>query len=140
MLINKEELRNKELFFTKDHEWIEFQNQVAYTGICSFKLTGFKEIQEVIFNDPFAPKKQGDVIATILYNDYKIQAHMPIDGNIVEINDKLLSENNNLLLQYAETNGWIAMIIPLFPINRQELIPAEIYYLKNKYPKNPKTQ
>ena len=41
-----------DLYYTKDHEWISFQGAVAYTGVCTFKLIGFKEIQQVDFNHP----------------------------------------------------------------------------------------
>lgn len=136
--MNKEASISRDLFYTKDHEWIDFQGQVAYTGVCSFKLIGFKDIQEIIFNEPMGFKKQGDVIATIKYNDYKIEAHMPVDGKIVEVNDKLISGDSKFLLQYAESIGWIAMIFPLHPEERKELIVPRIYQLTNKYNRGPK--
>lgn len=136
--MNKEASISRDLFYTKDHEWIDFQGQVAYTGVCSFKLIGFKDIQEIIFNETMGFKKQGDVIATIKYSDYKIEAHMPVDGKIVEVNYKLTSGDSKFLLQYAESIGWIAMIFPLHPGERKELIVPRIYQLTNKYNKDPK--
>ncbi len=136
--MNKESSISRDLFYTKDHEWIDFQGQVAYTGVCSFKLIGFKDIQEIIFNEPMGFKKQGDVIATIKYSDYKIEAHMPVDGKIVEVNDKLTSGDSKFLLQYAESIGWIAMIFPSRSGERKELIVPRIYQLTNKYNRGPK--
>jgi glycine cleavage system H lipoate-binding protein len=35
----------KDLYYTRDYEWIDFQESVAYIGICSFKLAGIKKIE-----------------------------------------------------------------------------------------------
>lgn len=116
----------KDLYYTADHEWIAFKGTVAYTGICSFKLTGFKEIHSVVFNEPDGFKKQGDVIATVQYNDYIIKAHMPVDGKIVRVNEALQTNNKNILLLHPETIGWIAHIIPSHPYERNGLVlPAD---------------
>jgi len=131
-MINKAP-ESKELFYTKDHEWIEFHGKIAYTGVCSFKLTGFKEIQDIKFIAPIGFKKQGEIIATIKYNDYTIEAHMPVDGEIVELNDKLLCGDANFLLQHAESRGWIAMIFPVMEGERKELLLPYVYHLTNKY-------
>ena len=128
---------NKDLYYTNDHEWIDFKGTVAYTGICSFKLTGFKEIQQVSFGETGGFKKQGDVIATIKYNDYQIDAHMPVDGKVVQMNELLVSGNPNILLQSAETSGWIALIIPSQPYERKKLLLPGQYQMngKSKYAK-----
>ena len=99
---------NKDLYYTDDHEWIDFQGSIAYIGVCGFKLSDFKEIHQVNFKEPTGFKKKGDIIATVIYNDYQIDAHMPVDGKIVEVNETLLSGDQNTLLQHPENSGWIA--------------------------------
>ncbi|SEN98147.1 hypothetical protein SAMN05660816_01801 [Niastella yeongjuensis] len=37
----------RNLYYTNDHEWIDFQGVVAYVGVCRFKLSGFKEIHKI---------------------------------------------------------------------------------------------
>ena len=49
--------------------------------VCSFKLLGFKEVQQITFIEPGSFKKNGEIIAKIKYNDYYIEAHMPADEN-----------------------------------------------------------
>lgn len=122
----------KNLYYTKDHEWIEFQGSVAYVGICSFKLTGFREVQQIIFNIRSGFKKQGEVIAIIKNKDYQIEAHMPVDGKIVQPNDILLSANPNTLLQHAENSGWIALIVPSQPYERKDLLLLKQYQMNSK--------
>lgn len=135
--MNIEKSAKKDLYYTKDHEWIDFQGSVAYTGVCRFKLTGFKQIQEISFNEPSGFKKHGEVIATVKYNDYQIEAHMPVDGKVVQVNDKLISGNPNILLDCAESSGWIAMIIPSQPYERKDLLLPKQYQMngKSKYAK-----
>lgn len=122
----------KNLYYTKEHEWIEFQGSVAYVGICSFKLTGFREVQQIIFNIRSGFKKQGEVIAIIKNKDYQIEAHMPVDGKIVQSNDILLSANPNTLLQHAENSGWIALIVPSQPYERKDLLLPKQYQMNSK--------
>ena len=127
----------RDLYFTKDHEWIDFRGSVACTGICGFKLLGFKQVQQIIFREPSGFKKKGEVIASIRYDEYQIEAHMPIDGKILEVNEELLSGNPGILLLYPETSGWIAMINPARPYERKDLLLPKEYRLngKDKYAK-----
>ena len=128
---------NKDLYYTRDHEWIDFRGTVAYIGICRFKLLGFREVQQIVFNEPSGFKKRGEVIATIRYNDYQIEAHMPVDGKVIELNEVLTSGDQNMLLHYPENNGWIAMIIPAQPYERKDLLLPQQYQMngKSKYAK-----
>jgi glycine cleavage system H protein len=134
--MNNQKTSNKDFYYTTDHEWINFQGSIAYTGVCSFKLLGFKEIQQVIFKEP-GFLKSGDLIATIRYNDYHVEARMPVDGNVVELNETLISGDLNTLLKQAENNGWIAKIIPSQPYERKGLLLPKQYQMngKNKYAK-----
>lgn len=127
----------REIFYTKDHEWIDFQEIFAYTGVCGFKLLGYKEIHEITFNNPEGFKKRGDLIATIKYNDYEIEAHMPVAGQIIEVNKQLFFFDKNILLRSPENKGWIALILPTDPVERKDLLRLKQYELggKSKYSK-----
>ena len=131
-MMNMERTTRKDLYFTKDHEWIDFRGTVAYTGICSFKLLGFKEIHQVIFHEPSGFKDKGEIIATIHYKDYQVKVHMPVECKIIEINNELLSGNNNLLLASPESSGWIAKIAPYQPYDRKDLLLLKEYQMNGK--------
>ena len=135
--MNMEKSTNKDLYYTYDHEWIDFQGTVAYIGVCSFKLSGFKTIHQINFTDHSGFKKMGDLIATVKYNDYQIEAHMPVDGKVVQINDTLLSGDQDVLLQHPENIGWIALIVPVQPYERKDLLLPKQYQMngKSKYAK-----
>jgi len=123
----------RNLYYTNDHEWIDFQGSVAYIGICQFKLLGIKEIQQIVFAEGLDLKKQGEVIASIQYDDYQIPVHMPVEGKIISINDLLLTDDKNVLLQQPEDNGWIALVVPGQLNDKTGLLPPEEYkFFKGK--------
>jgi glycine cleavage system H protein len=135
--MNQQQAATKDHYYTKDHEWIDFQGTVAYVGICRFKLTGFKQVQEIKFIETSGFKKQGEVIATVRYNEYLIEAHMPVDGKLLQVNEKLVAGNPNILLDCAETSAWIALIVPSQPHERKDLLLPRQYQMngKSKYAK-----
>lgn len=135
--MKQENSAKKDLYYTYDHEWVDFQGSVAYTGVCNFKLTGFKEIEKITFkgNDGFL--KQGDTIALIKYKDYIVEVHMPVNGKILQVNELLLGDNKNILVQEPENGGWVALIVPSLPYDRTGLIISKHYQMnmKDKYAK-----
>jgi len=126
------EKNNKDLFYTNDHEWIDFQGSIAYVGVCRFKLLGFKQIEQIEFAENTGFKKRGEVIATIRYNDYQVQVNMPVDGKIISLNDLLSTGQENILLQHAENAGWVAVIAPSQPYERKDLLLPKQYQMNGK--------
>ncbi|MEI9806580.1 MAG: hypothetical protein WDO16_01155 [Bacteroidota bacterium] len=84
--MNTKKATKKDLYYTNEHEWIDFQGTVAYVGVCAFKLSGFKEIHQVICSEEYGFKKLGEVIATIKYSDYQVEVRMPVDGKLQQVN------------------------------------------------------
>ena len=122
----------KDLYYTKDHEWINFQGSVAYAGVCPFKLIGFKEIQQINFSHPLGFMKEGDLIATIKYEDYAIEVHMPVDGKIMDINPAISMGELNILLQQTEGTAWLVLIGPSLPYDRKNLLLPIQYQMNGK--------
>jgi glycine cleavage system H protein len=122
------------MYYTIDHEWIDFQGSVAYVGVCDFKLTGFKDIDKIIFSDTGEFKRKGEPIATIIYKDYSITINMPADGRLIRINEQLLTKSQfTTLLKNAEnSSGWVALISPSQPYERKGLLLSAQYRMNNK--------
>lgn len=131
-MMNTDMNLKKDLYYTKDHEWIHFKGTIASIGICNFKLLGFKEIHKIIFSETGGLMKQGDLIAKIRYKDYQIEAHMPVDGKVSQVNEILLSGFENTLLKQPEDAGWIATIIPSQPYERGGLLLPKQYQMNGK--------
>ncbi len=126
----------KDLYYTKEHEWIDFQGSIAYIGVSNFKLTGFNAVEEIIFNDASGFKQKGELMATIKYKDFLVDVNMPVDGKIMETNS-LFNGDPTYLVKNAETTGWIALIVPSQPYEREGLIVPKLYQMngKGKYAK-----
>ena len=122
-----DKIPERDLYYTNDHDWIDFQGKVAYVGVCRFKLTGFREVQQLLVTEPLGFKAKGQIIASIRYNDYIVDARMPVDGKVVQLNDLLLTGDYSILVQQPEHNGWIALIIPAEPKDRDQLLSPEEY-------------
>jgi glycine cleavage system H protein len=124
---------NRTLYYTDDHEWIDFQGSVAYIGVCRFKLSGFKEIHKIEFREISGLIKQGEVISSIQFDDYEILIHMPVEGKIISINDLLLTEEKVVLLQQPENNGWIALVAPSCLKDKSGLLSSEEYKMRSNH-------
>lgn len=62
---------------------------------------------------------------------------MPVDGKILQMNDKLIDGNLNILLDCSESSAWIALIAPSDPFDRKDLLLPKHYQMngKSKYAK-----
>jgi glycine cleavage system H protein len=67
--IKQTKFLKRNLYFTRDHEWIDFQGSIAYTGVCPFKLKGIKNIDKIVFSQSGIICKAGDTIGSIYYAD-----------------------------------------------------------------------
>jgi glycine cleavage system H protein len=115
------------VFYTKDHEWIDFQGPVAYVGVSNFRFLGFKAIHDVKLNELSGLIKRGEIVAWIKYFDYQIEVHMPVDGTIVQVNRLFVYKSMGLISEHLAKSGWIVSITPAYPLERNELIPSEEY-------------
>ena len=94
------------LKYTKEHEWLKVDGDVAYVGITNFAQG---ELGDIVFvelpnsNDDF---KQNDIFGTIEAVKTLADLYIPISGSIVEINDKLESEPE-LINSDPYGEGWI---------------------------------
>jgi glycine cleavage system H lipoate-binding protein len=63
---------------------------------------------------------------------------MPVDGKVIQINDHFLEGNYELLLHNPENLGWVALIIPFQPDERNGLLLPKEYsmHAKSKYAKS----
>ena len=120
------------MYYTLDHEWIQWQGQVAYVGICTFKLTGIRQIQRVEFQGTEGIRKRGEVLAVLQYEVYDIPVHMPVDGEVLGFNEQLTGENRDGFLELPEQNKWVALIFPSIPTQGDDLLSPDQYLMKNK--------
>ena len=129
-MMQQEPCVNRDRYYTAGHEWIDFCGSVAYAGVGTFKLTGFKVIENITLTAVSGTKAAGDVLAIIRYKDYLIDVCMPVAGEITAVNDWLINGNKNMLTEHAETDAWLFKISPVQPCDRKGLIAPGEYRMK----------
>ena len=102
-------MSEKKYFYTKDHEWINIDENIAIIGITDFAQ---KELGDIIFIElPQVGESftKGDVFGTIEAVKTVADLFMPISGRITELNSNI-EDNPELVNKDAFNNGWIVKI------------------------------
>ncbi|MCJ7524108.1 MAG: glycine cleavage system protein GcvH [Candidatus Aminicenantes bacterium] len=119
------------LFFSKDHEWLRVEGDMAVVGITDYAQ---HELGDVVFVDlPAVGKelKKGDSGANIESVKAVSDVYAPVSGKIVEVNQNL-SNAPVLINQEPFAAGWIFKISMTQASELQELMDEKKYdeYLK----------
>ena len=92
--------------YSKDHEWIEINNELATVGITNHAQESLGDIVFVDLPETGKEVLAGGEVSVIESVKAASDIYSPMDGVIAEVNDQLL-ENSALINQDAENNGWI---------------------------------
>ena len=112
--------------FTKEHEWIEKSDQIIIVGITEFAQDQLGDIVSIELPQVASSFKQNDVMAIIDSVKASSDIYCPVDGEIIEINEKLL-EHPELINQSPYEEGWIVKIKPNNPEQIDSLLSKEQY-------------
>ena len=97
------------LKYTKEHEWLKIEDNIAYVGITDFAQS---ELGDIVFvelpnlDDEF---DQNDIFGTIEAVKTLADLYIPISGKIIAINDKLENEPE-LINNDPYEDGWIVKV------------------------------
>ena len=98
-----------DLKYTKDHEWVKIENDIATVGITDFAQGELGDIVYIEVDSLGENLESESVFGTVEAVKTVSDLFMPISGEIIEINQKLESEpqlvNND---PYGE--GWMVKI------------------------------
>ncbi len=99
----------KNLKFTKDHEWVRIENNIAIVGITDFAQGELGDIVfvEIETEDEFLEKEE--VFGTIEAVKTVSDLYMPLSGKIVEVNQNLESQSE-LVNKEPYDGGWMIKI------------------------------
>ena len=112
--------------FTKDHEWVEKSGDLLIVGITDFAQNQLGDIVSIELPQVGSSFKQNDVMAIVDSVKASSDIFCPVDGKIVEVNEKLL-ENPELINQSAFSEGWIVKIKPENSKQLDSLLSKEQY-------------
>lgn len=97
------------LLYTPDHEWIRTDDDYAYIGITDFAQ---KELGDIVYIDieTLGEKlKKHQVFGTVEAVKTVSDLFLPMSGEIVEVNPKIIS-NPDLLNKDPYGDGWLIKI------------------------------
>ena len=99
----------KNLKYTKDHEWVRVEDDIAYVGITDFAQGELGDIVYVEIETLNEKIEMGDVFGTVEAVKTVSDLFMPISGEVIELNEKLESEPE-LVNNDPYGDGWMVKI------------------------------
>ena len=115
-----------ELKYTKDHEWVKIEGDIAIVGITDFAQS---ELGDIVFVDVESVDEElnvGDVFGSVEAVKTVSDLYLPISGKVVEFNEELESEPE-LVNSDPYGKGWIIKLKIANDADQSELLSAEQY-------------
>lgn len=98
-----------EIYYTKDHEWIKIDGDVATIGITEFAQDQLGDIVFVELPEVGKNLSVGDEAAVVESVKAASEVYAPIDGQVTEINPAL-ADNPALVNSAAQSEGWFVKL------------------------------
>lgn len=98
-----------ELKYTKDHEWVRVEGDVAFVGITEFAQRELGDIVYIDISTVGQNVNEGDVFGTVEAVKTVSDLFMPISGNVLEVN-AALDANPELVNTDPYGEGWMVKI------------------------------
>ncbi|HBG86487.1 MAG TPA: glycine cleavage system protein GcvH [Marinilabiliaceae bacterium] len=97
------------LKYTKDHEWVKIEGNIATVGITEFAQGELGDIVFVEIDTEDEELDKEEVFGTIEAVKTVSDLYMPLAGKIIEVNDKLESQPE-LVNKEPYVGGWMVKI------------------------------
>jgi len=95
--------------FTKDHEWVRIDGDVATVGITTHAQDQLGDITFVELPEVGRSVDKGDAFAVVESVKAASDVYAPVAGEVIEVNGAL-DESPQLVNEAAESDGWFARI------------------------------
>jgi len=97
------------LKYTKEHEWIRLEGELAYVGITDYAQSELGEIVFIEVETIGETLKEGEVFGTVEAVKTVSDLYLPVDGKVLEFNEDLES-NPELVNDDPYGKGWMVKI------------------------------
>ena len=115
-----------ELKYTKDHEWVRIENNIATVGITDYAQSELGDIVYVEIETLDESLKKEEVFGSVEAVKTVSDLFLPISGKIVEINQSI-EDNPEVINEDPYERGWIVKIQVDNPDEMNELLDSESY-------------
>lgn len=119
--------------FTKEHEWVEADGDLAVIGISKYAADELGDITYVELPADGTDLIVGDALGVVESVKAASDIYAPISGTVVQSNS-VLEDDPGLINTSAEKDGWICKIENFDPNEMNELMDENAYseFLKQK--------
>jgi glycine cleavage system H protein len=114
------------LRFTRDHEWVRMDGDIATVGITPFAQDKLGDLVFVELPNVGAKLDQGGVAATVESVKAASDVYAPVAGDVTAVNDRL-SEEPGLVNGEPTGNGWLFKMKPANPADLDALLDEKAY-------------
>jgi glycine cleavage system H protein len=114
------------LKFTKDHEWVKIDGNVATVGVTDFAQGELGDIVFVEIETEDEDLEKEEVFGTIEAVKTVSDLYMPVAGKIIEVNEELENQPE-LVNKEPYLGGWMVKIEMANPDQAEELLSASDY-------------
>ena len=114
------------LKYSKDHEWIKVDGDVAYVGITDFAQSQLGDIVFLDINTVGESLSADEVFGTIEAVKTVSDAFLPVDAEILEFNEAL-NDAPDVVNKDPYGEGWIVKVKLANPAQVDALLSAEQY-------------
>ena len=116
----------KELKYTKDHEWLSLDGDIATVGVTDFAQSELGDIVYVEVETLDETLEKEEVFGTVEAVKTVSDLFMPISGEVVEFNEKL-ETNPEVVNEDPYGEGWMIKIRVSDENELNELLSADEY-------------
>ena len=114
------------LRYTKEHEWIRVEGDVAYVGITDYAQSELGEIVFVDINTEGETLAQDEVFGSVEAVKTVSDLNMPVTGEVLEINESI-NDQPELVNNDPYGEGWMIKISVSNPEELETLLDATGY-------------
>jgi len=114
------------LLYTKDHEWLRIEGDMAYVGVTDFAQGELGDIVFIEIETMGETLAREEVFGTIEAVKTVSDMFMPVAGEIVEVNPAL-EDSPDVVNKDPYGKGWMVKIKMSDPAETANLLTAEKY-------------
>ena len=114
------------LLYSKDHEWLRLEGDIAYIGVTDFAQGELGDIVFIEIETVGETLNKDEVFGTIEAVKTVSDLFMPVSGEILEVNPAL-EESPDVVNKDPYDKGWMVKIKLSNPSEVDDLLSAEKY-------------
>lgn len=101
----------KELMYTKDHEWVKIEDDIATIGITDYALEQLGDVVHLELPNEGDEFEAGSTFGTIESTKTVSDLYMPMSGKVQSVN-KGLEDDLDALASSPYTTSWLIKVLP----------------------------